>query len=299
MGTQAGVWLSVLAVGALTACNTPSRPFWELSAKPAPPAAAPSTPEQPPASEMQAPLLVRTANSERGTPRRARLDVVLTVLHVQIPRGGREQVQPLWNHLREDFLDGSTVLRLGNNGLRVGIGLAEWWDAVKATIDTTEGVRSVALDPVRVPPNYPLALELDERPREQTLFYMADDGILTGETWPQSRNVLRVSYDVDLANPQRVRLAIVPEVRQRLDGWRWVRSDAGLSQIPNYNGRAFPTAAFVTELEPGQFLLVAPGRQADLFGIVGGAFLSSEEDGRRYDSYVFLRADVNYVAYRN
>jgi hypothetical protein len=36
-----------------------------------------------------------------------------------------------------------------------------------------------------------------------------------------------------------------------------------------------------------------------LFGIVGGAFLSSEQEGRRYDSYVFLRADLNYVAHRN
>jgi len=32
---------------------------------------------------------------------------------------------------------------------------------------------------------------------------------------------------------------------------------------------------------------------------VGGAFLISEEDGRRYDSYVFLRADVNHVALRD
>ena len=148
-------------------------------------------------------------------------------------------------------------------------------------------------------PAFPLALELDERPREQTLFFLGDDGILTGETWPQSRNVLRVSYEISPANPERVRVAVVPEVRQRLDGWRWVRSGAGLAQVPQYSGRAFGAAGFTVDLEPGEFLLVAPGPQADLYGMVGGAFLSSEREGERCDSYVFLRADMNHVAFRN
>ena len=298
-GAQAAVWLSLLTFGSLSGCATHPVTLSGLFAKPAAPVSAPSASDAATAPEMGVPALVRGAGSERGMSRPLHLDVVVTALHVQIPRASRQQVQPLWNHVREDFLDSATVGRLGMNGVRVGLGLAEWWDAVKATIDATDGVRSIVLDPVRLPPNYPLALELDERPHDQTLFYASDDGILSGETWPQSRNVLRVSYELDLVNPQGVRFAVVPEVRQRLDGLRWVRSDAGVAQIPNANGRAFPAAGFVTDLEPGQFLLVAPGRQADLFGIVGGAFLVSEQDGRPYDSYVFLRADVNYGAHRN
>jgi hypothetical protein len=224
---------------------------------------------------------------------------VLSVLHVQIPRDRRQQAEPLWNHLREDVVDGRTALRLRKNGLRVGLGHGQWWEAIKATIDATEGARSVTLSPVQLPPGYPLALELDERPREQTLFFVGEDGILSGETWPHSRNVLRVSYDLDLADPQRARLTVVPEVRQRLDGWRWVRTAAGLTQTPSYEGRAFGAAAFGTGLEPGEFLLIAPSREAELFGIVGGAFLSQDVDGRPFDSYVFLRADVNHVARGN
>jgi hypothetical protein len=228
-----------------------------------------------------------------------RLDVVLTVLCVKIPQRARQQAAPLWNHLSEDVLASDTLARLAQNGLRVGVGHAEWWDAVKSVLDATPGTRSLPLDPVRVPPKYPLALELDRQAREQTLFFVSDDGILTGETWPQSRNVLRVSYELDLAAADRVKVTVVPEVRQRLEGFRWVRSEAGLSQTPDYNGRAYNAAGFQVELTTGEFLLVCPSEQAALFGILGGAFLSAEEDGERYDSYVFLRADVNHVAHRN
>jgi hypothetical protein len=227
------------------------------------------------------------------------MDVQFTVLHVQVPCAVREQAEPIWNHLREDVLDSATVLRLRQNGLRVGVSRTEWWDAVKATLDDIEGVRSLALDPVRMPPQYPLALELDREPHDQTLFFMSDDGVLTGETWPQSRNVLRLSYELDLTAAEHVLITLVPEVRQRLEGWRWVRSAAGLTQTPDYSGRTFTAAGFRVTMAPGDFVLVAPSPQAELFGIIGGAFLAREEDGAAYDSYVFLRADVSHVAYRN
>jgi hypothetical protein len=179
------------------------------------------------------------------------------------------------------------------------VGHGHWWNVVKATLDAIEGVQSAPLNPVRLPADFPLALELDQEPREQTLFFVADDGVLSGETWVHSRNVLRVSHALDLEAPDEVRLSVVPEVRQRLQGWRWVRNEAGLTQLPNYNGRAFPAAGFALHLQPGEFLLIAPGDRADVFGMLGGALLTHEIDGRRYDSYVFLRADSNHVALRD
>lgn len=250
-------------------------------------------------NDADLPELVQTTGSQwQPRERRMRLDVVLTILHVQIPRSARRQAEPLWNHLREDVIASDTALRLRQNGLRVGVGHAQWWDAMKATLDATSDVRSQSLDPVRIPPNYPLALELDEGPREQTLFFMNEDGILTGESWPQSRNALRFSYDLNLQDRECVTLLVVPEVRQYRAGWRWVRSEAGLVQLPKYGGRAFAAASFGVLLEPGEFLLIAPSEQVDLYGILGGALLSREEEGRHYDSYVFLRADVNHVARR-
>ncbi len=244
-------------------------------------------------------LVVAEAPELTAASSGTQLNVVLTVLKVQVPRAEREHADSLWNHLREDLFDSGTALRLQRNGVRVGVGNAQWWEAVRGTLNAITGIQSISTLPMRLPPNYPLAVELDTAPREQTLFYMAEDGILTGETWPQSRNVLRMSYELDLEHPERIRLMVVPEVRQKLNGWRWVKSVNGLTQLPNYGGRAFGVAGFLVDLEPGEFLLIAPGEQSKVFGLVGNAFLVCEEDGRRYDSYVFLRADVNHVVQGN
>jgi len=294
------VGLSVLGTVTvlIAACDPPSVSLWNpapaAASNTAPPADEPATPAAEPVELVPVATVARSDAASR-----LRLDVVLNILHVRIPAAERATVEPLWNHLREEVLDSATLLRLRRNGLRVGITHDQWWDAVRAALDAADGVRTQTLDPVRIPPGYPLALELDERPREQTLFFVADDGILSGESWPQSRNVLRVTYELNRTRPECIRLSVVPEVRQRLDGWRWVRSESGLLQAPQYAGRAFPAAGFTIDLEPGEFLLVAPSRQADLFGIIGGALLSSDRDGERLDSYVFLRADVNHVAYRH
>jgi hypothetical protein len=292
VGAHGDVCLLALLVSLCGACAT-------LQPTPSPQPTYPSAAY--PGNEAEtAPPLEFIAGPDSSQPLQAqttRLDVVLRVLHVQVPHAARDQAATLWNHVREDVLDHETLTRLQQNGVRVGVSHDRWWDAVKATLDAIDGVITITLDPVRLPDDYPLALQLDARPHDQTLFYMADDGILTGETWPMSRNVLRVSCGLNLAQPEHLRVGVVPEVRQRLEGWRWVRREAGLAQIPNYEGRTFAAAGFELDLGPGEFVVVAPGERADLFGIVGGAFLVREQDGTRYDSYVFLRADVNRVAY--
>lgn len=300
----------VVAVYLLTACapwfvacnGTALR--WPWTSRPAPgstarptPAGSPATPTRP--DDHPLTLVGKPAPASTAAARTIRFDVALTTLLVQIPRRDRTQTEAVWNHLREDVFDGRTALRLRQNGLRVGVGRAEWWEAVQTVLNSVPAVRSNEVTPVRVPPNYPLALELDTAPREQTLFFASDDGVLSGETWPQSRNVLRVSYELNLHNPERVRLVVVPEVRQHLDGWSWVKTDTGLAQVPNYAGRTFATAGFAAELEPGEFLLVAPTEASDGFGLIGSTFLTTQEDEQRFESFVFLRADVNRIAQRN
>jgi len=286
----------VFCIGAAGGCTNPPAALWWSPTSPQP--AESPAPDDALSPDDNPLVLVPTGDGKRGRNSQAtQLGVVLTVLHVQVPRSQRELVEPLWNHLREDVLASEDVLRLRNNGMRVGVGHAEWWTPIKAILDSADGVLTHTLDPVRIPPGYPLSLELDDEPHDQTLFFMAADHVLTGETWTQSRNVLRVSCGLDLERTERVHMAVVPEVRQRLAGWRWIRGESGLMQLPNYNGRAYPAAGLALALEPGQFLLVAPAEEANLYGIVGGAFLLRQQEEQLYESYVFLRADVNHVVH--
>ena len=86
-------------------------------------------------------------------------------------------------------------------------------------------------------------------------------------------------------------LSVVPEVRQRLPGFQWIRSEAGFEQAPRNDGQAFTAVAFTAALEPGQFLLIGPSEKVEVSGVVGSAFLVETDDSGRYDSYVFLRPE--------
>jgi hypothetical protein len=305
-----GLVLVVLPFVLLVACDTPgAMNDVSQAATVAPDLSESSQPSAPSPAEVSSTLNPRDnpmilvendpSRSEVPTAREVRLAVVLSTLHVQVPRSERLHAESVWNHLREDLFDVRTFTRLEKNGMRVGAGNARWWNAIQTVLNSIPGVRSVALDPVRLPPNYPLSLELDTEPQDQTLFWVEGDGIFSGESWPHSRNVLRVSYDLHLEDPEKVRMVVVPEVRQSLKGWKWIRSDVGLTQMPQYHGRSFEAAGFWADVKPGEFLLVAPNEAADVGNVIGGAFLVQAPEGRTYDSYVFLRVDVNHVAQRN
>lgn len=266
-----------------------------------PPQTAPNSPEtqaDPLEFALARPLTL--ANPPETRQRRATLlDVSVTLLRVEVPRDQRSALATFWNHVREDTLDLSVRERLQANGLRVGVGQESEWNAVRSALDAVDGVRTVVRDPVRLPPRFPLALELDSAARDQTLFFMASDGVLTGESWPASRNVLRISYDFDQEQPQRLLFLIVPEVRQTQSGWQWTPTPNGLAKQPSYSGRAVAAAGFDVSLAPGEFLVLAPGTEGDVPGMIGRTFFVQEDsEGRVCDSLVFLRADVSHVAQR-
>ena len=152
----------------------------------------------------------------------------LAVLHVLVPEQEEVTVEKIWNFLREDALDAETQRRLRQNGLRIGVGHAQWWAPIKTALDGIDDHRVTFARSIRVPVGFPLSLELDSEPRGQTLFYVGSDGIISGDTWPDSRNVLRVSYVPDLHDADNVVMQVVPEVHQRQTGWEWVRTEAGL-----------------------------------------------------------------------
>ena len=224
----------------------------------------------------------------------ARLEVQFRIIEVQTPRAQRDALNAVWSYAREAVLDADRQRRLRENGIRIGVLRAEWWEAAARVLNGIEGQRTAELDPLRFPPAYPVALELDNEPHDQTLFFINEDGILDGQTWEQSRNVWRLMYSLDAANVERVLLEVVPEVRLPGDGFDWVRAAAGQPE-PQTAGRAFPEAGFYLPLEPGEILVVAPNSHADAYGIIGGAFLTEERQGAVFDRCLFIRPDVDYA----
>jgi hypothetical protein len=279
LGTAAAIALSLLAAG----CN---RPLWAASQ---PAADAPLHPDD-------VTIFKSTADSPGGSLRPPRSSLVMAVLHVEVPQAAAAQMNRVWATLREEILPADALVRLRENGLRVAVGHEKFWSEIKAAMEAIPGCRVTAATPLRVPAGFPLSLELDAEPRDQTLFCIERDGNLDGGTYNESRNVLRVAYVQDASRPERIVFQAVPEVHQKSEGLRWVRTESGLWQVPRQETHAFAAAGFSITLEPGEFVLVAPSDRNHIQGLLGREFFTRETDGLRYQSFVFLRPDVENVA---
>jgi hypothetical protein len=278
-------WIALLLTGACEVGSPARAPSAEPVAEPAPEIADADTGF----------TLVRADRAKAAALEPPRRLCELAVLHILVPQAQESAVEKIWNFLREDVLDAETRLRLQQNGLRVGVGHVQSWEPIKAALDAIEGHRVTFATPVRVPVGFPLSLELDSESREQTLFYVGTDGILSGSSWPDSRNVLRATYAPDPRDAGRVLLQVVPEVHQRRDGWEWVRTESGLWQIPRQSMETFHAAGFVLTLGQEEFVLLAPSVNSRIYGLLGGAFLTRRSEGQNWNSYVFLRPEATDV----
>lgn len=233
------------------------------------------------------------AASGRDVPASPQAQTVdVAILHVRCPSKARGRLNAIWDHVREERLDHDSRLGLARNGLRVGCGSSADWAEIKGIIDATEGCQSLAAAPVRLPQRFPLDLELDDGPRDQTLFAVEPDGVLSGATWKESRNVFRLVYERDVRERSRLQISVTPVVRQPADGYSWIPTDLGVAQVPRYGGRRFAGAGFRLSVERGEFILIGPGDQAVLRGLLGHVFMTRRADDDVYESYLFLHPAI-------
>jgi hypothetical protein len=237
-----------------------------------------------------------TSNPNPSSDRPSAGSVRLTVLQVFVPSDGVEQAALIWNHVREEVLDSETVAHLRRNGLRIGLGHDRWWEPVRATLDAIPDCRISQSDPVLLRAGFPLVLELDPGARDQTLFWMDRAGSLSGCTWTQSRNTLRIYCAPDSQVADRVALRAVPAVWQRGPGSVWAQNERGPWElVPNQSLALVSGISIALSLDPGEFAVIAPSDDARVPGLIGSEFLTGVMDGRRYGSFIFLHPEVKRV----
>lgn len=222
-------------------------------------------------------------------------NVDLSILHVKIPRSAVDRIENIWNHLREDIVDADTSLHLRRNGIRVGSGHTEGWDAIRAIVEAVPEALVNQADPARLPQGIPLDLELDLEPADRTIFYLERDGVLSGANFPQGRKSLKLSQWIDRRHSDRVWITVLPQVRQLNEERRWVQTPAGLVEASGYGGRSYPSVAFSVELSPGEFCVIAAGEKANIAGLIGTIFLTDQTQESPMLSYIFLRPSVEEI----
>lgn len=281
----AALWVALLG-----GCRLPLRPT------PAGPAAEGPVPASAAVPDVDPTFVPRSAGQARDGRKRplaaAPLAAQVSVLHVQVPAEQAPAAEAVWNHLRQDVLDADTRYRLALNGIRVGIGSVRWWEPIRLVLDAIPGHRVAFSQPLRVPQGFPVQLELSEKKPQETIFVVASDGVLSGQTFTDARHVLRIELRADPGHADRVRVRVVPEIHRDHEGWRWVRTESGLWQVPDVEQTALVGAGFEVSLGPGQLLLLAATPDATMRGLVGPAFFRTLGPEGAYNSYVFIRPEV-------
>lgn len=221
--------------------------------------------------------------------------VYMRIGHVQVPTGMASGSERLWSYLDEEPVAlYSTVL--GLNGFRIGLGRPESWQDFRKALDRMTG-RNFNTQAIQLFSNRPGSIVLKPSLPEQTIFTYFDDQTLTGADYPPGDNILTFAATNDLAQPDRVILTALPQIRSTRKVSRF-EMDAG---IPTFANRPvmfpFRPLTFQLSIPKGYYLVIGPGIQSRRPSSVAHHFLTFQRDGIEYETLLILHPQVVPLEY--
>ena len=191
---------------------------------------------------------------------------------------GSEQ---LWDHLDESAVAHSESVLLKRNGIRVGVGKAALWPAVRAILMMHEP--QVWRSPPVVSDGGALSLELGELPADVSVFYYDSRDQLMGAWYSGGRMSFRVNPRIDLDDVGRLSIQFLPQISRRspltTKGFELQTASPG-----DAGSASFDELAFAVTLERGHFIIIGPSRASSMPHLLGGRFLRSTENGKDYEN---------------
>lgn len=209
------------------------------------------------------------------------LETHFYVWRFRVPEGQVSLSEHLWDHLDESVVSADEALVLRRNGIRVGVGRESGWPAVRAVLMMYEP-EVFHGEPV-VSDGIPISLDLDEVSAGAPIFYFDSHDHLVGASHPGGLMCFRIDHQPDVDDVGRLRLRVVPEIRQQQPaaGGRWSALLAPLMRQPV---ELFGQLAFSMTLSRGQYFIIGPGSATRMPHLVGSRFLRNEENGIRYEN---------------
>lgn len=221
-------------------------------------------------------------------------DIRFDVLQARARRGAFSRSGKIWNHLDLESIPADTGALLHRNGFRVGRGTINSWPAIKAILESEREIQTS--DNTTVLNNgRPLLLELDPRPRDQTMFLFRDDWSMPGATFADSINIIRVEYAVPPADADSLLVEIMPQIQLPAETPKFRRTAQGWERPVAIEppSRILRELAFRMKLQPDEFVAIGPSPTIDeIEHLAGELFLCQEEQGRDYESIYFLTPRV-------
>jgi hypothetical protein len=270
-----GVFLVLAAIGWQTGCG--DKGSFRPDAQPSPPSSS--------ASKFPGETN-RTPNSAGPSPV-TRYHVQFDVLRVEVPRGFVSGSEILWNHVDESVLLFEVARRLRLNGFRIGLAERGAWPAIKAILDGCGAAQAMQAG-LGQADLLPVTIELDPISRDQTVLHYGPGGKLQGATFADSLNMLRIEHQLDAERLGEFTVRLTPEVRKAHLQTTFAATEAGLREVPVYQGRLFTDLAVEISVPDNCFIVVGPSNRAWRRALIGTDFLCTKRGGVEYERLLFI-----------
>lgn len=226
-------------------------------------------------------IAVRELVDEIGAPNAVTHTPVALQTYCQIwrflvPADSVSTSERLWNHLEESTVSVSDALHMRSNGLRIGVGNAATWPAIRSVLQDLDALtwnRAMVVDL-----GTPLCIEMRDLQAQLPIFSYTRDGGLEGARQAPGRLCLRVDQFMDLRRPGRAKITLMPEIRREKQLYAWDLAKA-TGPVPRESVQDFVDLAVTITLEPGEYLLIGPSRSIRLTHLIGSVLLKQSMRG--------------------
>jgi hypothetical protein len=209
------------------------------------------------------------------------------VLRVEVPRGTVSKSEILWNHVDESVVSFAETRRLRVNGFRVGVADPAAWPAIKAVLDGA-GATQAAQAGLAQDDLLPFAIEVDPISKDRTIFHYSRQGALKGGTFADSLTMLRIEHAL---NPDRMgefNVRLVPEARSAHFQTALAATEAGLREIPVYQGKVFTDLGVEIVVPKDAIIVAGPSGRAGRQSLIGTEFFCDQRSGVEFERVFFI-----------
>jgi hypothetical protein len=134
----------------------------------------------------------------------------------------------------------------------------------------------------------PFAIQIDPAPRDRTVFLLGSDNKLEGTKFVECLNFMRIEHTLDPDSLSTFLLRIIPEIRHARPRTTLAATNAGLREVPVYEGRLYGELSVELEVPEHAIVVIGPSRRAHRKFQIGTEFLCDQRNGREFERVLFI-----------
>lgn len=227
----------------------------------------------PPGENPAKPVAKGNPNPRKNGSPRYRLVVRIKVVTIEAPVGTVSNSERVWSWLDEELVGPETLVNLGRNGFRIGVGRRDDWPAVAKILQSVLHAKGLTETLLIAKPRDPVSFVLKQRQGVQTIFTFHPDRTCSGADYPPGDNLLTLACTFDAEDPTKLRAIGVPQIRTTRHRARIVKRAAGMTVVEQPTTYSFDPLVFQLRFAGGDFVMIGPGVQAARAVTVGHHFL--------------------------